>query len=79
MIAAFDRALSIERRMHGELAQPTCVDLTVLLARWASVCERYSYANWPDVTGLDPHVVFNELEMEPHEYGDDEFDLGALG
>ncbi len=64
MIDAFDKLLSAERRMHGVLAQPTCVDVTVLLTSLRSVIERWSYENVPDVRGVDPHVVFDELDME---------------
>lgn len=81
MIKAFDLALSAERRMHGELAQSTCVDLTVLLVAWREVVERYSYENVPDVSGVSPHVVFEEMDMDvPRtvEPDHDEFDLGQL-
>ena len=66
MITAFDKLLSRERRMHGRLAQPTCVDITHVLARLDAICERYSYENVPDVRGINPHIVMEEMDWQPY-------------
>lgn len=61
VIKAFDDWLSAERHMDGELAQATCKDMTVLLVLSRKACERYSYASCPDISGLDPHVIRDEV------------------
>ncbi len=85
MINAFDLALSAQRRMHGALAQSTCVDLAQFLTQWRVVVERYSYENLRDVSAVDPHVVFAELDVQPFTgvdapavYTDESIDLSKL-
>jgi hypothetical protein len=63
MIEAFDDLLSTQRRMEGELAQATCADVTVFLTALRLECEKYVYENYPDVSGLDPHVVIAALDL----------------
>jgi hypothetical protein len=78
MIDAFDKLLAAERKMHGEIAQPTCVDITVLLVQLRAACEEYSYERYRDVSGLDPHVVFDAAQLDvPADAGDD-LDVGDL-
>lgn len=67
MIHAWGRLLVAERAMDGELAQYTCRDLTVLFTRLKKLCEQYSWENYPDVSGIDPHVIVNALDLEAAE------------
>jgi hypothetical protein len=65
MIDAFDKFLACERRMHGALSQPTCVDVTVILVRLRLACERYLYKDVRDVSGIDPHIIVAEaIDMD---------------
>src|SRR5260370_11994304 len=59
----FDSMLTATRYMDGELAEWTWRDITTLLARVRVLCERYSFENVPDITGLDRHVIANELDL----------------
>jgi hypothetical protein len=61
--------------MHPELADTTAGDMTVLLARAQVICERYPYADFPDVTGLDLHIVRNELDLFAEPPPDDDTDI----
>lgn len=76
MITGFDNLLSAQRRMHGRLAQWTCIDITRILARLEVICERYSYeSTGSDVTGINPHIVMEEIDWQPYDAVDPPEDL----
>jgi hypothetical protein len=63
-IAAFDKWLVSERKMHGYMGQPSSRDVAVFLARATAINEEYSYENCPDPIGdgIDPHIVAKRLD-----------------
>jgi hypothetical protein len=75
MIYAWGRLLTAQRHMHGELSQSTCRDIVVLFTRLRMLCEKYSYQNVPDVSGIDPHVVINEMDIDIVQASMDDTDL----
>lgn len=75
MIRAFDNLLATQRYMHGALAQPTCTDITILLTVLRRACEKWSYENVKNVSGVDPHVIIGELDIDVPVVEEGELDI----
>src|ERR1700722_20165838 len=66
MDRAYRYMMASMHHMDGELADSTAEDWTMLFVRGQAIQEKYSYANTgDDVSGINPHVVMDELDR-PH-------------
>jgi hypothetical protein len=67
MDRAYRYMMASLHHMDGELADVTANDWTVKFARGQAIQERYSFdKTGEDVSGINPHVVMDELDW-PHE------------